>query len=73
MSMESRLWGVLRNCAKSVTITDGNQVIHFRKLGDCAKFFENYHGLKAGCGKLLLSKHAEYIEGWKIFYEGLTK
>ena len=66
---ESRFWGNLQTHRKAVTISDGCQTFHFKSFKDCAKFIANFGEHKASYLTKLLSRKAEFICGFKIFYE----
>ena len=66
---ESRFWSNLKTHCKAVTISDKSQMFYFKSLGDCAKFISDFTGVKASQIKKKLSQKAEFICGFKIFYE----
>ena len=67
--MVSGYWKKPKTSNKAVTISDGSQFFHFKSFGECAKFLESFTGFKASTIKPLLTKRAEVIVGWKIFYD----
>lgn len=66
---ESRFWGDLKTNCKAVTISDKSQTLYFKSFSDCAKFISDLSGFKSSQIKKYLCKKAEFICGFKIFYE----
>ena len=66
---ESRLWSKLKLNHKAVTISDKSQTLYFKSFSDCAKFISDFTDVKKYQIEKLLSQKAEFICGFKIFYE----